>query len=89
MKGTVISLCKFDNGRVTLRTDIPDNITEEERAELIRILQNAIAKLRPNIAFAVNACIRELAFGAVLCSPNLREAMRSFRDEAEHYLQNP
>lgn len=89
MKGIVLSVWKFDNGRLALRSDIPDNMTDEERAELIHTLRKGISKLRPNVAFAVNACIRELAFGAVLCSPNLPEAIRDFRDEAERLLENP
>lgn len=86
MKGTVISLYKFDNGRVTLSSDIPDNMTEQERVELIGTLRQAIEKLSPEEALPVSVCIRQLAFGAVLCSPNLREAIRSFRDEADSLL---
>ena len=86
MKGTVISLYKFDNGRVTLYSDIPDNMTEQEREELIGTLRQAIENLSPEEALPVSVCIRQLAFGAVLCSPNLREAIRSFRDEADSLL---
>ena len=86
MIGTVLSVNKFSNGRIIMRSEIPDNMSKEERAELIDTLRRAITKLRGNLAFPVTSCIRQLAFGAVLCSANLGEALRDFRSEAEEIL---
>lgn len=83
MTGTVLSLHKLCNGRIILRSDIPDNMSEDERAELISTIKQAMTKLRGNMALPVTSCIRQIAFGAVLCSANLGEALRDFRGEAE------
>lgn len=82
MIGTVLSLHKLCNGRIILRSDIPDNMLEDERAELIGSIQQAMTRLRGNLALPVTSCIRQIAFGAVLCSANLGEALRDFRSEA-------
>lgn len=82
MIGTVLSLHKLSNGRILLRSDIPDAMTEYERAKLISTIQQAMTKLRGNLALPVTSCIRQIAFGAVLCSANLGEALRDFRSEA-------
>ena len=86
MTGTVLSLHKLSNGRIIMRSDIPDNMSEEERAELIDTVRQAMTKLRSKIAFPVTSCIRQSAFGAVLCSANLGEALRDFRAEADSII---
>lgn len=83
MIGTVLSLHKLCNGRIILRSDIPDNMSEDERAELISTIQQAMTKFRGNHALPVASCIRQIALGAVFCSANLGEALRDFRGEAE------
>lgn len=86
MTGTVLSLHKLCNGRIILRSNIPDNMSEDERAELIGTIRQAMIKLRPNLALPVASCIRQLALGAVLCSANLGEALCNFRDEADSII---
>lgn len=83
MTGTVLSLHKLCNGRIILRSDIPDNMSEDERAELISTIQQAMTKFRGNHALPVASCIRQIALGAIFCSANLGEALRDFRSEAE------
>ena len=87
MIGTVLILHKLCNGRIILRSDIPDAMTEYERAELISTIQQAMTKLRGNLALPVTSCIRQIAFGAVLCSANLGEALLGFRTEAELQIE--
>ena len=90
MTGTILRVYRYDSGRIYLCSDIPDNMSDEERAELVSAVRLAMCtKLQGTLETAVNACIRQLAFGAVLCSPNLREAVRSFRDEADLLLTTP
>ncbi len=86
MTGTILSLHKFANGRIFIQSSIPDSMTEEERAELIVIIRQAMITLRPNLARRVTSCIRQLALGAVLCSANLGEALSDFRDEADSII---
>ena len=86
MIGTVLSLHKLCNGRIILRSDIPDNMLEDERAELIGSIQQAMTRLRGNLALPVTSCIRQIALGAVLCSANLGEALRDFRSEADSII---
>ena len=86
MTGTILSLHKFANGRIFIQSSIPDSMTEEERAELIVTIRQAMIKLRPNLALPVASCIRQLALGAVLCSANLGEALRDFRSEADSII---
>lgn len=86
MTGTVLSLHKLCNGRIILRSDIPDDMSEDERAELINTIQQAMTKLRGNLALPVTSCIRQIAFGAILCSSNLGEALRDFRAEADSII---
>ena len=86
MTGTVLSLHKLCNGRIILRSDIPDDMSEDERAELINTIQQAMTKLRGNLALPVTSCIRQIAFGAILCSANLDEALRDFRFEADSII---
>ncbi len=89
MTGTVLSLHKLCNGRIILRSDIPDDMSEDERAELINTIQQAMTKLRGNLALPVSSCIRQIAFGAILCSANLGEALRDFRSETDEILCQP
>lgn len=86
MTGTVLSLHKLCNGRIILRSDIPDNMSEDERAELICTIRQAMTKLRGNLALPVTSCIRQIAFGAILCSANLGEALRDFRAEVDSII---
>ena len=86
MIGTVLSVNKFSNGRIIMRSEIPDNMSKEERAELIVTIRQAMIELRPNLALRVASCIRQLALGAVLCSANLGEALCNFRDEADSII---
>lgn len=89
MTGTILRVFQYDTGEIYLQSDIPDDMSREERDEVISVVRGAMCtKLRGDLELAVNACIRQLAFGAVLCSPNLREAIRSFRDEADIFLSN-
>ena len=89
MTGTILRVYQYDTGEIYLQSDIPDDMSREERDEVISVVHGAMCtKLRGDLELAVNACIRQLAFGAVLCSPNLREAIRSFRDEADIFLSN-
>lgn len=86
MTGTVLSLHKLCNGRIILRSNIPDNMSEDEMAELISTIQQAMTMLRGNLALPVTSCIRQIAFGAILCSSNLGEALRDFRAEADSII---
>ena len=87
MTGTILRVYQYDTGEIYLQSDIPDDMSREERDELISFVRGAMCtKLRGDFELAVSACIRQLAFGAVLCSSNLREAIRSFRDEADLLL---
>ena len=89
MTGTILRVYQYDSGEIYLQSDIPVNMTKEERDELVSVVRRSMCtQLRGDLELAVNACIRQLAFGAVLCSPNLREAIRSFRDEADIFLSN-
>ena len=83
MIGTVLSLHKLCNGRIILRSDIPDNMSEDERAELISTIQQEMTKFRGNHALPIASCIRQIALGAIFCYANLGEALRDFRSEAD------
>ena len=90
MTGTILRVYQYDTGEIYLQSDLPEEMSREERDELVSIVRRTMCtKLRGDLELAVNACIRQLAFGAVLCSPNLREAIRSFRDEADRLLTTP
>ena len=87
MTGSILRVYQYENGKIYLRSDLPEDLSEGEKEELISAIRWAMCtKLRGEFETAVNACIRQLAFGAALCSPNLPEAIRSFRDEADSLI---
>lgn len=90
MRGTILRVYQYESGRICLRSDIPDNLSDEERDELVAAVRLAMCTgLWGKLETAVNAAIRQLAFGVVLCSSDMNAAMLDFRSETDRLLTVP
>ena len=87
MTQTILQVYEDNSGRLLFRTDIPGTITDEEKARIIGMVQLAMmTDLRGFKEMAVNAAIRQLAFGAILCEEDLQQAETDFRAEADKFI---
>lgn len=87
MTGTVLRVYEDGNGRLYFRTDIPSGMSEMEKCCLIGQIQLAMmTDLRGPLEMAVNACIRQLALGSVMCSNDLEATKADFRAEVDRFL---
>jgi len=83
MTGTILQVYEDSSGRLFMHSDLPDTISEDEKHELVEKIRQAI-KLDFRISIAT--AIRQLAFGAIMCRPDIEEAKSDFRSEVGRYL---
>ena len=88
MKGIVLQVYEDSSGTLYFRSELPDRLSVAAEKELISTLQKAFfpgAKARWNDL--VRACIRQLAFGVAMCSPDKEKFKSSFREEVQNYMK--
>ena len=88
MTQTILQVYEDNSGRLLFRTDLPTSMPGEEKARIISMVQLAMmTDLRGFKEMAVNAAIRQLAFGAILCEEDLQPAETDFRAEADRFIR--
>ncbi|MGI6313623.1 MAG: hypothetical protein ACOXZI_04785 [Candidatus Cryptobacteroides sp.] len=83
MKGTVLQVYEDSSGRLFMHSDLPDTMSKEEKAELVEKIRQA---MKLDFRASIAAAIRQLAFGAIMCRPDIEEAKRNFRSDVGRYL---
>ena len=87
MSTTVLQVYEDKSGKLYFRSDLPYEMKPEDKGILIGKIQLAMmTDLRGRLETAVNACIRQLAFGAVMCASDFEAVKADFREDAARFL---
>lgn len=87
MNGTVLQIYEDKNGRLFLRSDLPEEMAPEEFKTLVARIKHAMTvNLRGQQEAAVKACVRQLSFGAAMCESDLEGLKKSFREQVAQIL---
>lgn len=88
MKGIVLQVYEDSSGTLYFSSDIPDRISSTAEKELISTLREAFSReSKTRINDSARACIRQLAFGVAMCSPDKVQFKSSFREDVQNYMK--